>query len=205
MKKHLGKIILCTTLALATPFALIGCSKKAANNQTPDNNEQGQEQQQNAIQYGYAYNGEGTVTPQNYTEAREVKVDLLTDIIGGADDEETLNALISQIPDNIVNVSESKKYVVKLPATAIDEEAYKSTVSAYAAQYENKTPWVNMNTKVENAEGVYFISDANAERDLLMSVDYHFNGTEDKNVTIYMLSFAPGSISDLLQSLGNNN
>ncbi len=41
--KKLGKILLCTTLALATPFALVGCSKQANNDNTPDTP---QEQQQ---------------------------------------------------------------------------------------------------------------------------------------------------------------
>ena len=34
--KKLGKILLCTTLALTTPFVMTACGKKSNNNDEPD-------------------------------------------------------------------------------------------------------------------------------------------------------------------------
>ena len=93
--KKLGKILLCASLALATPFALVGCGKQAANNENNEDNgqenQQGQQQQQqqenglaitNAKSYEGAYN---TYEKNTYTDAAELKADILAMMSGDYD------------------------------------------------------------------------------------------------------------------------
>ncbi len=54
---------------------------------------------------------------------------------------------------------------------------------------------------MDDAYGVWFIYDAQDDRDLLMSINY---SSDDKQIIIYVLAYTPGSIMQMMQNMVNN-
>jgi len=212
--KKLGKILLCTTLALATPFALAACSKNADNN-TSDNNEPEIVQpvdDSTKIAYAKEYEGanKDNTTVKTYTEADGVREDLALVILGEADQSqeyavaefgqdiwdrvvEAVNTMVEN--DSDVRLTESHKYIITLDEGVNAKEAYDAYVQLYA---NDDTVWSDvaaMSLDFKGAEGVYFTS--GQDRDVMMDVTY--NTTEGK-IYISVFSFTSGKMLEVLQS-----
>lgn len=211
--KKLGKILLCTTLALATPFALTACSKKAAENNTPDNNEpEIQQPVVSDVKIAYAKDFEGAntdnTTVKNYTEISAVKEDLSLIIVGYADS--TKEKFIAASEGNqaywngamagvnqmlgdgtAVHFNESHKYVITLGAGDDTKAAY----DAYVELYANDTNWNDMSEipGYEGSKGVYWTT--GEARDVM--IDATYNTTEGK-IYITVLSFDAGAMAEAM-------
>ena len=158
--KQLGKILLCTTLALATPFTLVACGNKT-NNQKPNQQEEQQVVTPTTITMNYA---EPITWP--YVLANSTKTAYATDNALRADltnfvtsewGEETNLARAQKIAmSNLINryivdsddasggqVNETKstKYVFSVPTSAIENynSAHAVTVNAGESDQETLT------------------------------------------------------------------
>lgn len=201
--KKFGKILLCTTLALATPFALTACGNNANNTKEPDKTPEQEtpkteiqepETNANAVTYGIDYNGAGVKATADYQTADAIKDDL-TDIISGHQYEKNSvywNAYHSGVNEMIANshvrVNESKKYVFALG----DEDDATTNYNNYVKLYNDSAVWNDMSKTgidaYKTAKGIYY--QFSADRDVLVCVEKTAKAENvTGNVTVYVFSF----------------
>ena len=209
--KKLGKILLCTTLALATPFALAACGKKAAENNTPDDNEpEIQQPVVSDVKIAYAKDFEGAntnnTTVKSYNGVNAVKDDLCLVVLGEADHSKeyivtnkgqdawnnAMGNVDSMLGDgSAIKLNESHKYVITVG------EGTKTAYDNYVKLYSDDTQvWQSMDPYFEGAEGVYYTT--SDDRDVMMDVSY--NETDGK-IYITVLSFDGHAMEAALQSM----
>jgi len=213
--KKIGKILLCTTLALATPFALVGCGKKADNN-TPDNsdepnNQQGQQGQQqnsvvnvlNAKDYEGEYKDKSEV---DLATAEEVKT-ILTEITNGhtvKSGEQNWNnwyeGVDNMIDDEDIKVDSCKKYTIAFD----DATQANAAQTAYVALYANDNNWHDItalyNQYNASARGVYYTT--LTDRDVVIGVEY----TADADrMMVYTFSFTKNCVASAVEAAMNQN
>lgn len=224
--KKLGKILLCTTLALATPFALTACSKKAAENNTPDNNEpEIQQPVVSDVKIAYAKDFEGAntnnTTIKSYTEVSAVKDDLCLVVLGEADHSKEYIVTDGQkypvtgegaypagygqgVWDNVMQDVDSMLgdgSAIKLNEShkyvITVDKGIETAFNNYVKLYSDDTQvWQSMEPYFNGAVGVYFTT--SDDRDVMMDVSY--NETENK-IYITVLSFTGHAMATVLQNM----
>ena len=149
---------------------------------------------------------------------KQVVKNQLKAIILGSEAEGDLADMIDSLDNNIINEDESSKYVLTIQTTSIEDysEDYRYTDNSdeenpveytglqayyeeFLADYNQKyvdAEWESMTKYIPDAEGVYYTTIDG--KDVLVSAEYH---TETTSITIYVLSFAEGSIETSMQAM----
>ena len=215
--KKLGKILLCTTLALATPFALAACGKKADDNNTPDTpQEQQQEVRANYVKEVTWPTTSSSVTKTTYQDDDSVRADLVKIMY----DESLLRdpahpevepsqqaieyytaALTAAINEHIkdteegrkVNSELSAKYVYTVTEDMIPNRDNNKTLAQYYDEYfdayaEKYTADKDWKA-VPDSEGIFYTSTATEYVLICFEID-----KPTKKITIYELSFSKDGI-----------